>query len=195
MKLDKLLQKDSELLKHLNEHLKCPFLDMLMPLITYLGSIPFCIAVIIFTFYKFGVKSNSPTFILLASLCLSTLISNIIKLTVNRVRPFLTIEDLNIKKIGIDDYSFPSGHTTVAFSIAVFFSFFFRNLLIVFLFLASLVGLSRVYLGVHYPTDVIIGFFIGSICSIIMYLIFKYIWFNNINILLYVTLNYSLITI
>ena len=171
MKIEKLIQKDLRLLKHLNQKLKCPFLDIFMPLITYLGSIPFCIIVLIFSFYKFGLYTNKLTLLLLISICSSTLVCNILKHTVNRVRPFLTVEDLNTKKIGIDDYSFPSGHTTVAFSIALCFTFFFKSFIILFLILASLVGISRMYLGVHYPTDVIIGFFIGSICTIVTYIL------------------------
>jgi undecaprenyl-diphosphatase len=84
----------------------------------------------------------------------------------NRARPFLKIESLHVKKISVDDYSFPSAHSAVSFSMGIMASAFFPQLGSIFITLASLVAISRVYIGVHYPTDVIIGIIIGTSCSI-----------------------------
>ncbi|WDC85721.1 phosphatase PAP2 family protein [Caloramator sp. mosi_1] len=70
----------------------------------------------------------------------------------------------------LKDYSFPSGHTTAAFSIFTTLAFFFPYLSVLFISLALLVGLSRIYLGVHYPTDVAAGILIGSLFSYLTYI-------------------------
>ncbi len=79
------------------------------------------------------------------------------------------MKDLHIKKIGIDDFSFPSGHTTAAFSSAVMTLLFYPNLAAPCLILALITGVSRIYLGVHFPTDVAVGAVIGSTVSILIY--------------------------
>ncbi len=63
--------------------------------------------------------------------------------------------------------SFPSGHATLAFGTAVVLSDRFENLKTLFLSLASIVGLTRVILGVHYPSDVIVGMMIGTAAGLV----------------------------
>ncbi len=163
--------RDAVLLRLINNSLKCSVLDILMPIITYLGSgfvtIPLCAAAILnktTSVHRFGIGSA-------LSLSISYVISEIIKITVNRLRPFLQMENLNIKKIGIDKYSFPSGHTTAAFSIGIMGSLFFPAASVIFIVIAFAVGISRMYLGVHYPTDVFAGSILGSVTSVCIFLL------------------------
>ncbi|MCJ7688768.1 MAG: phosphatase PAP2 family protein [Clostridiaceae bacterium] len=72
----------------------------------------------------------------------------------------------------MDKYSFPSGHTTGAFALAVIIALYFPMFGFITIPLACGVGISRMYIGVHYPTDVIMGIFIGTICSILTYKFF-----------------------
>jgi undecaprenyl-diphosphatase len=64
-----------------------------------------------------------------------------------------------------DQFSFPSGHTAAAFVIATLISHFFPALLVPVYFWAFLMGVSRIYLGVHYPTDILAGLVIGIISA------------------------------
>lgn len=64
------------------------------------------------------------------------------------------------------DPSFPSDHATAAFAIAVAVFFFHRRLGAAFLVVAAAIGLSRVLLAIHYPTDVIAGAFCGTAAAI-----------------------------
>lgn len=165
-----ILDKDRALLKVVNTSMNCKTLDFIMPPITYLGSVGFSIIFCLVTLlnnsnkivHALGINTS-------VTLVITTLISKLIKTSVNRIRPFLKLSNLNIKKIGIDDYSFPSGHTTAAFSMAISTALFYHNIAIISIILACLVGISRMYLGVHYPTDVLVGSFLGSITSILMY--------------------------
>ncbi|MDF2884464.1 MAG: phosphatase family protein [Clostridiaceae bacterium] len=169
--LQRIEHRDAIILRLINSSLKCSALDILMPIITYFGSgfvtIPLCAAAILnknAAVHKFGVGSAW-------ALSISYIISEIIKITVNRLRPFLKMENLNIKKIGIDKYSFPSGHTTAAFSIGIMGSLFFPPVSVIFISTAFAIGISRMYLGVHYPTDVFAGSILGSITSICIFLL------------------------
>lgn len=166
---EKIHNKDSSLLRILNINLKCKVLDTLMVPITYLGSLTFmcifCLALLL---------SKDEFITLYAINCVITLVvgalcTQIIKKIVNRARPFLKIDNLHIKKIGIDKYSFPSGHTCAAFSLAVMTRYFFPTFFTIAISLSTLVGFSRMYLGVHYPTDVLIGMFLGVISSVLVH--------------------------
>ena len=160
--------KDISLLKSINKSLNCRALDFLMIPITYLGSLTFSVLFCIFTILNSNNSIHKLGINTCIALSFSSALTQIIKNSVSRIRPFIKISNLNIRKIGIDTHSFPSGHTTAAFSMAVTLSLFYPNLIFIFLGLATLVGVSRIYLGVHYPSDVLVGAFVGSFCSFLV---------------------------
>tara|TARA_B110000285_G_scaffold70069_1_gene80675 strand:+ start:7920 stop:8525 length:606 start_codon:yes stop_codon:yes gene_type:complete len=97
------------------------------------------------------------------SLIISTVVSSVIKFTVKRDRPFVTYPEV-IKLTGGGSPSFPSGHTSLAFSTATSLSLMFPKWYVItpaYLW-AGAVGYSRMHLGVHYPSDVLIGGIIGA---------------------------------
>lgn len=163
---------DKFLLLLFNNSIKCKLLDIFMPAVTYLGSSIFTALFCLITLISGNSIIHSLGIKCAITLVGSNAIAQIIKISVNRIRPFLKIDNLHINKIGIDNYSFPSGHTTAAFSLAVMISLFFPYLTILCISLAFCTAISRMYLGVHYPSDVIVGMFLGSFCSIsVFYLI------------------------
>ncbi|MBS1951325.1 MAG: putative membrane-associated phospholipid phosphatase, PAP2 superfamily [Cytophagales bacterium] len=100
------------------------------------------------------------------SIAIGGLVSRIIKESVAEPRPYEV--DPRIVQLSVGGgYSFPSGHTTEAFASAMAVSLLFaRWTIIIPLFAwASLVALSRIYLGVHYPFDIFMGMFIGSLSA------------------------------
>ena len=107
----------------------------------------------------------------LVSLLFSALINNVIlKNVVARTRPYDVIEGLTSLVGAQKDYSFPSGHTGSAFAAAVVMV---RGLPkkfgIPILVFACLMGLSRLYVGVHYPSDVLTGVLIGTGIALLTY--------------------------
>ncbi|WP_426350528.1 phosphatase PAP2 family protein [Alloiococcus sp. CFN-8] len=166
---EKLIKLDQKIMVLINVKLRCRPLDLLMPIITYLGSSEFSAVLALSSLIVTGYGRDSYGLKLTLTLILSGILTQVIKRTVNRLRPFLIMKELHIKKIGIDDFSFPSGHTTAAFSMAVMSLLFYPHLTIPSLILALLTGISRVYLGVHFPTDVAMGAIIGSSASLLIY--------------------------
>ena len=92
----------------------------------------------------------------------------VIKNKVARPRPYQAYSNINNKGPILRDYSFPSGHTTSAFTTATILAYFIPNISLLFYGLAAIVGLTRMILGVHYPTDVLIGSLIGTLIPIFL---------------------------
>ena len=72
-----------------------------------------------------------------------------------------------------DQFSFPSGHSITAFAMAVSLGLFYPALMIGLLFVAVSIGISRIVLGMHFLSDVIVGSGLGSLLGYFAYLIFS----------------------
>jgi membrane-associated phospholipid phosphatase len=110
-----------------------------------------------------------------ATLITSTAITLGLKYSVNRPRPFVTYTDIFQKDAHIGPYSFPSGHTSSAFALATSVSLCYPKWYVIApaVLWACTVGYSRMYLGVHYPTDVAIGAIIGSASALLSHWIIR----------------------
>jgi len=98
-----------------------------------------------------------------ATLLTSTIITTTLKFTIDKDRPFVTYPDIQ-KLTGAGSPSFPSGHTSEAFATATSLSLAFPKWYVIApsMLWASAAGYSRMHLGVHYPSDVLVGALIGS---------------------------------
>ena len=96
------------------------------------------------------------------SVILCVAIFKAIKHSTTRKRPFETYIDMEFILPPPDEYSFPSGHSINAFAIATAAAWFFPLLFIPLFVMASLIAVSRVFLSLHYPTDVVVGGLIGA---------------------------------
>lgn len=104
------------------------------------------------------------------SLGYSAVVTFGLKYTINRDRPFVTYPFIE-KLSDADSPSFPSGHTSSAFAVATSLSLCFPKWYVIapsFLWACS-VGYSRMHLGVHYPSDVLVGALIGSASAFLGY--------------------------
>ena len=110
-------------------------------------------------------------YVIAATLITSTAVTFGLKYTVNRPRPFVTYPDLIQKDSHVGPYSFPSGHTSSAFALATSLSLCYQKWYVIApaYVWAITVAYSRMYLGVHYPSDVLIGAIIGSGSALLCY--------------------------
>lgn len=113
-------------------------------------------------------KTRKTGFAVAAALLLEGLLCNVIlKNAIGRIRPYDVNSEILLLVEPLKDYSFPSGHTAASFSVvtALCFSTRKKSIWIPFLVIAILIAFSRLYLYVHYPTDVLGGVVLGFICG------------------------------
>jgi undecaprenyl-diphosphatase len=140
--------------------------------VTHLGGATFTISALLFVFFISQPSSQLRITAILSifSLTVSHLLVQGVKRFVRRIRPYLALPDVIVYGHPFKDHSFPSGHSTAAFAIATPFMIQYPFLIMLLLPLSSLIAISRVVLGVHYPSDAIVGSFLGIVTSVIFYL-------------------------
>ena len=150
------------------------FVNQLFRIITYLGEkgiVWIALGLLLLCFKK----TRKGGVLLLASLAIGVVINNfVIKPLVNRPRPFAEDAALAdfITSIGLKlptDASFPSGHTQAAINSAMFLTLQFKGKGAWVWVPATLIAISRIFLCVHYPTDVLVGAVIGIVVALFVW--------------------------
>ncbi|MEG0825422.1 MAG: phosphatase PAP2 family protein [Oscillospiraceae bacterium] len=155
----------------IQEVVRCTVLDPIFSIYTSLGNfgLLFIGAAAVMLLFK---KTRKAGLFALFAMALGFLCTNVVlKNLVSRPRPWLTVEGLIPLVAEHDPNSFPSGHTCAAFAAAGVWMRTLPKTWAKWTALASaiLMGFSRLYVGVHFPTDVLAGLAIGLICSQIVY--------------------------
>jgi len=163
---------DNSILQFIQINMRSSTMDKIMTFITSLGNgltIWALIGVILFIskkYRKYGIM-------IVLSLILCFIIGNLsLKPLVARIRPFNAMPLLDVLLIKPPtDFSFPSGHAMCSFASGVVMFYMNKRIGIFALILGSLLGFSRLYLYVHYPSDVFAGMMIGILCGVISIII------------------------
>ncbi len=171
---------DFEILYFIQEHIVTPVLNNAMILASALGEygIIWVITAVTLVFFK---KTRVCGVLIICSLLLCLITGEFItKNLVCRVRP--CYQDMTIPMLvnRPNSYSFPSGHTASSFTSASTIFYFNKKAGLLALVLASIIAFSRMYLFVHFPTDVLAGVLWGIASSVVVLLIYrKYFDTNN----------------
>ena len=162
---------DLPILDWIQANLKNGVMDILMPIITYFGEdgIGWIAWAVLLLFFK---KHRKTGLGMAFALALGFVICNLtLKPMIGRIRPYdLQAEmGITIKLLveGLHDYSFPSGHTIASIEAAMVILLNNRKMGIPAMILALLIAFSRLYLYVHYPTDVIASLILGVVIALI----------------------------
>ena len=171
---------DGQILLLIQEYIRNPILDPIMIFITTLGNggIFWILLTLVLLLNK---RTRHLGITCALSLILMLFINNIfIKNIVARTRPYEVIEGLTILVSKPVDFSFPSGHTASSFAVAVVLMKECKSKWkYAALVLAILIAFSRLYVGVHYPTDVLGGLILGTLYAFIAMFIINRIKFPD----------------
>ena len=168
-----ILQQDRSLFVWLNTRLIGTFGDHFFVWITNKNHwiIPLVILWIVLI-WRGGKKGRWLAVALVIGLGLSDFISShLLKPWVGRLRPCWSLDNIRVLVNCAGRFSFPSSHATNATTIATLFAFFYPRGKWLYFLLAFLVGYSRIYVGVHYPLDVLGGFLLGISIGWLVYLL------------------------
>ncbi|VEF48140.1 phosphoesterase PA-phosphatase-like protein [Bacillus freudenreichii] len=165
---------------HLIQGLESPLLTNIMKFFTFIGSFPIVMLIfVLVSFVLLYIVKHRFKLLLFGIVLLGTpIINELLKLSFHRVRPNLH------RLIDIGGYSFPSGHAMNAFAVYGILIYLLWNnvpgrigrivLIITGSFFIVMIGTSRIYLGVHYPSDVIAGYFASCCWLCIVIGLFQY---------------------
>lgn len=154
----------------INHGLQNSFFDIAMPFLTHKGYLLF-IAIISPLFFKDWRKGILIFILGAAGYIIADNSGDILKDIFARLRPCRTLQDVRLLVNCPKSFSFPSGHASTSFAMASIIGHLFRRAAVPAFLLAALVAFSRIYVGVHYPADVIGGAVWGGVTAgVILYL-------------------------
>jgi Membrane-associated phospholipid phosphatase len=164
---------EAQVLLFVQEHIRSAFLDPIMHFFTLIGEAGI-VWIVLGLLLLLHPKTRKGGFFMLLCLLAGFLLNNIlIKNLIQRPRPYVTIPAL-ISAVGeVSEWSFPSGHTCSSFTCATALALSFGKKGALAFIPALLISLSRIYVGVHYPSDIICGALLGALVAVSMYYLLK----------------------
>ena len=168
MLFDFISSADSSVLLFLQDHVRNPILNPVMIFFSVIGNAGF-IWLVLSIYLMLTKKHRRKGFLLLICIALCYVLNDfLIKNLIQRTRPYHYIDELDVllKRFSAStSWSFPSGHACSSFAAAFALKSGFGKNGALFYVPAVLISVSRVYIGVHYPSDVICGAIVGTIGS------------------------------
>ena len=169
--IDIIVKIDKQIMVFFNKTISNPIFDFIMPIITNQNFLVFSGLILIGYLAYFGGKRGRITIVvlLIAASFSDAICFQVIKPWVGRIRPSHEFYDyINVLVSKGGKYSFPSNHAANSFVFATVLSYFYNKNKTFLYILASSIAFSRVYVGVHYPLDIVFGSIIGYTISWVM---------------------------
>ncbi|MDI6641904.1 MAG: phosphatase PAP2 family protein [Elusimicrobiota bacterium] len=153
---------DNEIFLMINKSIKSNCCDYFMLTMTMLGNILVIVPIAGMILFLHNRDSFKYKFLFLVTILLvGGIIVQLLKYIFNRPRPAGRLTDIKILVGPFKAHGFPSGHTQTIFTVALFLSKEIKRYLALFILIAIIVGISRIYVGVHFLSDIIGGAIIG----------------------------------
>lgn len=165
-----------DLFYFINNGLANPFFDAIMPILCDCGGfvtlLALCIlAILVLKYYLKNEKYLKIAKMCLYALVLSGIIAACLKLAYQSPRPFMQLEHVRQLVVPTEPNSFPSGHTSSSVSVVTVLVWCLRDkkiLITLLIAFAILIAFARVYVGVHYPFDVVVGAAVGVVSGVVV---------------------------
>lgn len=170
---------DFPILYFIQEHLTAPLIDNIMIFVSKIGEggMVWIASALIMLLFK---RTSKCGLLMLLSMLICFITGElIIKNIVCRIRPCYIDTAMELLVSRPDSYSFPSGHTASSFTAASIIFYFFRKSGVFALLFAALMAFSRMYLFVHFPTDILGGFLLGIIGATLVVFVYKKFFENR----------------
>ena len=164
---------DTNALVYIQDFIRTPFLTAIMVFFSRIGNsgILWIVTGLVLLIPK---RTRRGGFDVLICLAAAFLINDyVLKVLVARVRPYDVINGLTILVPPESSFSFPSGHTNSSFAAALALTLAFGKRGALAYIPAVLMAFSRCYVGVHYPSDVLVGMLVGTLVSLAVYLLLR----------------------
>ena len=164
---------DANALLYIQDFLRTPFLTVIMVFFSRIGDsgIIWIVTGLVLLVPK---STRRGGFDVLICLLVAYLINDcVIKVLVERIRPYEVINGLTILVPPESSFSFPSGHTNSSFAAALALTLAFGKAGALAYIPAVLIAFSRCYVGVHYPSDVLAGMLVGTLVSLAVYMLLR----------------------
>ncbi len=170
-----MVQLDVRLFYLLNDKAQNPVLDFLMPILTNLDYWRIPILLLAVCLLILGKKRGriAVLFLVLGITLSDQMCNSVFKPLVGRMRPCNVLQNVHLLIGCSKAFSFPSSHATNIFTGMSLLAFVYPRLKIGLFIIAALVAYSRVYVGVHYPFDVLAGTILGITCAVVIIILYR----------------------
>src|SRR5262245_27637294 len=156
---------DRQILFAFHENTQNALFDAIMPIITHIGNLG-AIWIVIGVILLFNKRYRYVGFFTLCSLFMCAVLGEFaLKNIIQRPRPFIDMDTINLLIKAPTSYSFPSGHTTASFAAAGVLVPKLKNYRLPIIVLVILITFSRLYLLFHFPLDIVRGLLLGLLCG------------------------------
>ncbi|MBP3790938.1 MAG: phosphatase PAP2 family protein [Methanobrevibacter sp.] len=169
-----------DLFNFFNHGLQSPIFDGIMPIFTHFGGFKFLVLILVAVILYARITKRDTlkkvAIITLGALLFSAAIAFVLKHVVHEPRPFMSLDNVHLLITEDDLNSFPSGHATSTFAVVTSLILNMKELVkknhlvidIALVIFAVLIIFSRMYVGVHYPGDVLAGAIVGIVGALII---------------------------